>query len=185
MYLKQELSLRKTKATSNLAVIRRIRFNVKTRHRIYPDTLCATKWLETKPLLCKVYSDVLSRLRFFRHTYVLCVATGNNRRASGFAMTSFFMVAVCADRPCVHRSRQIAHVLAGKILPRRRRRNTSGDTRDVPFTFVSVRKDDLQSRAIFLLSEMHLYAHTCAHIHTRIHNPFARERVNKHTCHFR
>lgn len=71
------------KATSNLAVIRRIRFNVKTRHRIYPDTLCATKWLETKPLLCKVYTNALSRLRFFRRMYVcvyLRVATGNNRR---------------------------------------------------------------------------------------------------------
>lgn len=131
-------------------MIRRIRFNVKTRHRIYPDALCATKWFETKPLLCKVYSDALFRLRFSRRMCArVCVRVWKTTDVSGFAMTSFFMVAVCADWPCVHRSWQIARVLAGKILPHRRRRNTSGDTRDVPFTFVSVHKDDSQARAIF------------------------------------
>jgi len=69
-----------TKATSNLAVIRRIRFDVKTRHRIYPDTLCATKWLETKPLLCKVYSDALSRLRFSRRMYVYACICGYGKQ---------------------------------------------------------------------------------------------------------
>lgn len=37
----------------------------------------------------------------------VCVETTD---VSGFAMTSFFMMAVCADWSCVHRSRQIAHV---------------------------------------------------------------------------
>lgn len=115
MYLKQAVAYVKTKAASNLAVICRIRFNVKTRHRIHPDTLCATKWLETKPLLCKVYSDELSRLRFSQRMCVCAyvyVWLRETTDVSGFAMTSFFMMAVCADWSCVHLSRQIAHVLA-------------------------------------------------------------------------
>lgn len=170
------------KATSNLAVlIRRIRFKIKTHHRIYPDTLCATKWLETKPLLCKVYSSALSRLCFSRCMYVY-MWLRETTDVSRFAMTSFFMVAVCEDRPCVHRPRQIAHVLAGKILLHRR--NTSGDTRDVPFTFVSVRKSDSQAHAIFSFFFRNTYRYIHAYI-IHAYNPLARERVNKHTWHFR
>lgn len=71
------------------------------------------------------------------------------------AMTSFFMAAVLADRPCPLSS---ANSPAGKILPHRERRNTSGASKDRrlrerPLRLRRTRhgrrkKDDTQRRAI-------------------------------------
>lgn len=69
-------SLYKTKATRNLAVIPPIRF----KHTIEYIRIrfCATKWLETMPLLCEVYSDALSQLHAFSMAaYVYICGHGN------------------------------------------------------------------------------------------------------------
>jgi len=166
------------KATSNLAVIRRIRFKIKTHHRIYPDSLCATKWLETKPVQ-SLQQCVIPTTLFPVHVCVcVCVAwLRETTDVSGFAMTSFFMVAVCADRPCVHRPRQIAHVLAEKILLHEEIR---AETQEMSLSLLSQSIKAIRKRMQFSSFFFEIYAHI---IHT--YNTLARERVNKHTWHFR
>jgi len=124
------------KATSNLTAIRPIRFDVKTRRRIHPDTLCAAKWLETKPLEAQLYCDALSShllrsaLRSMCIRVHVCTVTRDNRC---FWIRDDILLygSSCVRIGPVHCIRQIVHVLTGKI-PSRGEENTRSGFEDPP-----------------------------------------------------
>lgn len=169
-------SLCKTKATNNLAVIRRIRFNVKTRHRIYPDTLCATKWLETKPLLCKVYSDALFRLRFSRrvcaHVYVWLRETKDVSRDD----ILLYGGRLCGSAVCPPFSANSPRLGRRKSFLAEDEEIRAG-TREMSLSLLFQSIKTIHKRVQFSFFPKYTPTH--------IYNSLARERVNKHTWHFR
>lgn len=104
-------SLYKTKATCNLAVIPPIRFKT-LKHTIEYIRIrfCATKWLETKPFLCEVYSDALSQLHVFFMAAYVCIC-GHGKQPTFLDSrwhSSLWWPSARIGR--VHHLRQIFHV---------------------------------------------------------------------------
>ena len=85
-----------------------------------------------------------------------CVTTRNNRRFWIRDDILLYGGRLCGSAVCPPSSANSSRL--GRENPSSRR-NTSGNTRDVPFTFVSVHKSDSQAHAIFFFF-FSKYVHT-------------------------
>lgn len=142
-----------------------IRFNVKTHHRIYPDTLLhyempRNKAAPVQSLQRYVIPDAC--FSYGRIYICMCVYTWLREIIDipGFAMTSFFMVTVHADWPCPPSSANSSYLPVGKILPRRGRRNTS-ENAYIPRMSLSLVLQAIKSKITLYISSHPLFPIHC------------------------